>query len=41
MKIEFDLTNYATKSYLKNATGTDTSNFAKQANLAYLKSNVD
>ena len=30
IKAELDLTNYATKSYLKSATGNDTSEFAKK-----------
>ena len=38
MKVELDLSNYATKSNLKNATGVDTSKFAKKVNLASLKS---
>ena len=33
--------NYATKTGLKNATGVDTSSFAKTVDLANLKSNVD
>ena len=40
MKVELDLSNYATKADLKNATGVDTSDFAKKTDLAYLKSNV-
>ena len=36
-----DLSNYATKADLKNATGVDTSSFAKKTNLASLKFNVD
>ena len=35
-----DLSNYATKAYLKNATGVDTSKFAKKVDLANLKSQV-
>ena len=31
MKVELDLSNYATKSDLKNATGVDTSKFAKKS----------
>ena len=38
---ELDLSNYATKSDLKNASGVDTSGFAKKANLTSLKSHVD
>ena len=30
MKVELDLSNYATKADLKNATAVDTSNFAKK-----------
>ena len=30
VKIELDLSNYATKADLKNATGADTSDFAKK-----------
>ena len=41
MKVELDLCNYATKLDLKNATGFDTSKFAKKVDLASLKSNVD
>ena len=33
--------NYATKSDLKNAKGIDTSDFAKKADLAFLKSDID
>ena len=31
VKVELDLSNYATKADLKNATGVDTSDFAKNA----------
>ena len=41
MKVELDLSNYVLKTGLKNATGTDTSSFAKKADLASLKSDVD
>ena len=41
MKIELYLSDYATKTDLKNATGIETSSFAKKADLASLKSNVD
>ena len=41
VKVELDLSNYATKTNLKNATGVDTSKFAKKVDLANLKSNVD
>ena len=40
-KVELDLSNYATKTDLKYATGIDTSFFAKKVDLASLKSNVD
>ena len=40
-EVELDLSNYATKTDLKNATEIDTSSFAKKVNLASLKSNVD
>ena len=40
MKVELDLSNYATKSDLKNATGVDTSQFARKVDLANLKSNI-
>ena len=35
------MSDYATKTDLKNATGVDTSKFAKKVDLAILKSNVD
>ena len=50
MKVELDLSNYATKAYLKNPTGVDTSNANKldidklkntPTNLSNLKSKVD
>ena len=41
VKIELDLSNYATKSDLKNNTGVDASKFAKKVDLANLKSNVN
>ena len=41
VKVKLDLSNYATKAYLKNATGGDTSKFVKKVDLASLKSNVD
>ena len=34
LKVEIDLSNYAKKEDLKNATGVDTSKFAKQVDLA-------
>ena len=36
VKVESDLSNYATKSDLKNATGVATSTFAKKVDLARL-----
>ena len=41
MEVKLDLSNYAIKSDLKNATGIDTSSFAKKFDLASLKSSVD
>ena len=41
MKVELDLSNYTTKLELTNATGVHTSTFAKNFDLANLKSNVD
>ena len=41
MKVELDLSNYATKVNLKNATGVDTSDFAEKTDLANVKSDVD
>ena len=41
MKVELDLSNYATKADFKNAAGVDTSNFAKKIDLANLKNDVD
>ena len=41
VKDELDLSNYKTKADLKNATGVNTSKFAKMVDLANLKSNVD
>ena len=41
MKVELDLSNYATKRDLKNTTGIDALSFAKRVNLASLKSNAD
>ena len=39
-KVEFDLSNFATKVDLKKETGIDTSEFAKKTDLASLKSDV-
>ena len=36
LKVELDLSNYATKADLKNAAGVDTSNFAKKVDLTNL-----
>ena len=41
LKVKLDLSNYATKWNLKNATGVDTSKFAKKVDLASLNPNVD
>ena len=40
VKFELDLSNYATKADLKNATSVDISKFAKKVDLASLKFNV-
>ena len=39
--VESDLFNYATKTDFKNATGVDTSKFAKNVDLSSLKSSID
>ena len=41
IKVEIDLTNYATKEDIKNITHVDTSNFALKTNLSSLKTEVD
>ena len=41
IKLELDLTNYATKTDLKNITEVDVSSFARKTNLAALKTEVD
>ena len=41
VKVELDLTNYATKTNLKNITHVDVSSFASKNNLAALKTEVD
>ena len=41
VKVELDLSNYATKADLKNAAGVDTFEFAKKVDLASLKSEID
>ena len=40
MKVESDLSNYATKADFKNTTGVDASDFAKKTDLVNLKSDV-
>ena len=41
VKLELDLTNYATKTDLKNITHVDVSSFVSKTNLAALKTEVD
>ena len=41
LKVELNLSNYETKADLKNASGVDTSKFAKKVDLVNLISNVD
>ena len=41
INIKVDLSNYATKTDLKNVTHVDTSSFALKTNLASLKTEVD
>ena len=41
VKVQLNLSNYATKSDLRNARDVDTLYFAKKTDLAYLKSDVD
>ena len=41
IKVELDLSNYATKADLKNITHADVSNFAGKTNLSTLKTEVD
>ena len=41
IKVKIDLSNYATKTNLKNVTHIDTSSFALKTNLASLKTEVD
>ena len=41
IKVEVDLTNYATKADIKNITHVDASNFALKTNLANLQTEVD
>ena len=40
-KVELDLSNFATKTDLKNAIGINTSSFAKNVDVADSKSNID
>ena len=41
VKVNLDLSNYATKVALKNSTGVDSSKFARNVHLASLKCEVD
>ena len=41
INVKVDLSNYATKTELKNATGTDASKLAAKSNLVSLKAEVD
>ena len=41
INVKVDLSNYATKTDLKNVTHVDTSSFALRTNLASLKTEVD
>ena len=41
IKVELDLSNYATKDHLKDITPIDTSSFASKTNLAALKTEID
>ena len=41
VKVELDLTNYATKTDLKNITHVDVSSFASKTNLAAFKTEID
>ena len=41
INVKVDLSNYATKTDLKNATGIDTSIFSLKSNLASFKAEVD
>ena len=41
MKVELDLSNYATKADFKNGTDVDTLDFPKETDLVNLKSDVD
>ena len=41
VKVELDLTSYATKTDLKNITHVDVSSYASKTNLAALKTEID
>ena len=41
INVKVDLSNYATKTDLKNVTHVDTSSFALKTNLANLKNEID
>ena len=41
INVKIDLSNYATKTDLKNVTYVDTLSFARKTNLANLKTKVD
>ena len=41
INVKVDLSNYATKAYIKNISHLDTSSFALKSNLASLKTEVD
>ena len=41
INVKVDLSNYVTKTDLKNVTHVDTSSFASKTNLASLKTEVD
>ena len=41
IKVEMDLSNYATKTYINDITHVDTSNFALKTNFSSLKTEVD
>ena len=41
IKVQLDLTNYATKDDIKNITHVDVSSYATKTNLAALKTEVD
>ena len=41
VKVELDLSSYATKSYLKNGTGIDISKLPSKYDLASLKAEID